>query len=146
MDKLLENLFLCIINLKVDINFYFMSKNKKIFLLIIFSFNVVILGGIFFNQNVLAISANECQAKGCQPNLKGGCDCPIIKTESATSSLSSWCKTAYCGGCSQQECKSNEILPDLKLPINKICEWNNGFCVTSQSLIVILKQINREIL
>jgi hypothetical protein len=159
VDKLLENLFLCIINLKVDINFYFMSKNKKIFLLIIFSFNVVILGGIFFNQNVLAISANECQVKGCQPNLEGGCDCPIIKTESATSSLSSWCKTkgcqpnlkggcdcptnelatsslsswcktAYCGGCSQQECKSNEILPDLKLPINKICEWNNGFCVT----------------
>ena len=98
-----------------------------------------------YSNNSCICSSDGCQAKGCWSDYQGGCNCPTKFNPVTTAGLSSWCQTAYCGGCSKEECESDEILTGLKTPINKICEWSNGFCVTkskSSSNPTINKQRN----
>jgi hypothetical protein len=98
-----------------------------------------------YSSNRCVCSTAGCEAKGCWSDYQGGCNCPKKFNPVATSGLSSWCKTAYCGGCSQEECESDEILPSLQISINKICQWDNGFCVAkskSSSNPKISKQRN----
>lgn len=77
-----------------------MSQNKSIFIL---SFLILLTGLlVFFSQSSLA----------------------------QTIIISDWCQKTYCGGCTQNECISKAILPDISMPINEVCEWRDNFCYT----------------